>query len=75
MLLANKTAVVTGANRGIGQSIVDLFSKNGANIVACSRLVDDDFLKFIKETEQKYKNKGKTVELKNHIMTSCEISP
>ncbi len=63
MLLANKTAVVTGANRGIGQSIIDLFSKNGANIFACSREVNDKFSQFIKLTEQKYKNKIIPVEL------------
>ena len=63
MLLANKTAVVTGANKGIGQSIVDLFSRNGANIFACSRLVNDDFLKFVNETEQKHKNKIIPIEL------------
>ena len=63
MLLANKTAVVTGANRGIGQSIVDLFSRNGANIFACSRLLNDDFLKFINETEKKHKNKIIPIEL------------
>ena len=63
MLLANKTAVVTGANRGIGQSIIDLFSKNGANIFACSRDVNDKFSQFIKLTEQKYKNKIIPLEL------------
>ena len=63
MLLANKTAVVTGANRGIGQSIIDLFSKNGANIFACSREVSDKFSQFIKLTEQKYKNKIIPLEL------------
>tara|TARA_B100000900_G_scaffold238429_1_gene202548 strand:- start:584 stop:1327 length:744 start_codon:yes stop_codon:yes gene_type:complete len=63
MLLANKTAVVTGANRGIGQSIIDLFSKNGANIFACSREVNDKFSQFIKLTEQKYKNKIIPLEL------------
>ncbi len=63
MLLANKTAVVTGANRGIGQSIIDLFSKNGANIFACSREVNDEFSQFIKLTEQKYKNKIIPIEL------------
>ena len=37
MLLKDKTAVITGCNRGIGLSILEIFSKNGANIVACVR--------------------------------------
>ena len=32
MLLKDKTAVISGSNRGIGKSIVEIFSKNGANI-------------------------------------------
>ena len=37
MLLKNKTAVVTGCNRGIGKEIVKSFSKNGATVLACVR--------------------------------------
>ena len=37
MLLKNKTAVITGSNRGIGKEILRLFSQNGANIFACTR--------------------------------------
>ena len=33
MLLKNKTAVVTGANNGIGKSIVDVFIENGAKVI------------------------------------------
>lgn len=37
MLLKNKLAVVTGANRGIGADILDLFTEHGANVIACAR--------------------------------------
>jgi len=57
MLLKNKTAVITGCNRGIGKSILETFSQNGANIFACSRNISDDFTDKLKELENKYQNK------------------
>lgn len=45
MLLKNKTAVITGCNRGIGLAILELFSKNGANVIACVRKKNDIFEK------------------------------
>jgi|TARA_B110000483_G_C18155873_1_gene527385 3-oxoacyl-[acyl-carrier protein] reductase len=57
MLLKNKTAVITGCNRGIGFSILELFSKNGANIIACVRKYDLELEKKIKTVSSKYKNK------------------
>jgi 3-oxoacyl-[acyl-carrier protein] reductase len=35
--LAGKLAVVTGASRGIGRAIVDLFQREGARVVGCAR--------------------------------------
>ncbi|MBP0600715.1 glucose 1-dehydrogenase [Herbaspirillum sp. LeCh32-8] len=37
MLLTDKTAIVTGANRGIGEAIARIFLANGARVIACVR--------------------------------------
>ncbi len=37
---SNSTAVVTGATRGIGRSIADLFADEGANVAICARNAD-----------------------------------
>jgi len=57
MLLKNKTAVITGCNRGIGLSILEIFSKNGANIIACVRKSNNKFLKYTNKISEKYSNK------------------
>ena len=36
-LLENKTAIVTGGSKGIGFSIAERFSKEGAKVIICSR--------------------------------------
>lgn len=45
LLLEGKTAVITGANGGIGFQIVKLFLESGANIIACTRAPNEDFEK------------------------------
>lgn len=35
--LEGKNALITGCNRGIGHAIMELFMKEGANIIACTR--------------------------------------
>ena len=57
MLIKNKTAVITGSNRGIGKEILSLFSENGADIFACARNIDEDFKLFTKSLEKKFNNK------------------
>jgi 3-oxoacyl-[acyl-carrier protein] reductase len=52
--LANKTAVITGCNRGIGKAILAKFASEGANIVACTRKIDDALSLFYEELEQSY---------------------
>jgi 3-oxoacyl-[acyl-carrier protein] reductase len=39
--LAGKTAVVTGAGRGIGRSIAITFARAGANVAICARSTDE----------------------------------
>ena len=57
MLLKNKTAVITGCNKGIGKKIVEVFSANGATIFACVRNINEEFKDFISETEKNFNNK------------------
>ena len=56
MLLKNKTAVVTGCNRGIGKKILEVFSANGATVFACVRNIDEEFKSFLNKLEQKFNN-------------------
>ena len=55
MLLKGKCAVVTGCNRGIGKSILETFASNGADIWACARSENKDFLLLVNDLESKYK--------------------
>lgn len=57
MLLKDKTAVITGCNRGIGLSILEIFSKNGANVIACVRKENSNFSQQVSEISKKYSNK------------------
>ena len=43
MLLKGKTALITGCLRGIGRDSMDLFARQGANIVACCQYEDVGF--------------------------------
>jgi len=43
MLLEQKTAVITGCNRGIGKATLETFAENGADIFACVREESDEF--------------------------------
>ena len=56
MLLKNKTAVVTGCNRGIGKKILEVFSANGATIFACVRNITEEFKTSIDEIKKKFNN-------------------
>jgi 3-oxoacyl-[acyl-carrier protein] reductase len=43
MLLEQKTAVISGCNRGIGKATLETFAENGADIFACVRKESDEF--------------------------------
>lgn len=47
-MLKGKTALITGANGGIGRSIVNLFLKNNANVICLIRKSDKQFNKYVK---------------------------
>jgi len=54
MLLKNKTALITGSNRGIGLAILKSFAKNGCNIYAHSRNQTDDFNSLISSISKEF---------------------
>ena len=56
MILKNKLALITGANRGIGLSILKKFSENGADVIACARRKNVKFEQLILDISKKYKN-------------------
>jgi len=50
-LLTGKTAVITGASRGIGKAIALLFAREGAEIAITNVTDDDEFRNAVKEIE------------------------
>ncbi len=57
MILKNKLALITGANGGIGLSILKKFSENGADVIACVRSKNEKFEQLIFDISKKHKNK------------------
>lgn len=49
LMLENKIAVVTGANRGIGLAIAKTFAAQGARVLACMRKISEEALAEIAE--------------------------
>lgn len=54
-MLLNKTALITGCNRGIGKAILEKFIDNNANIICAVRNIDRGFLDYI-DNQKKVKN-------------------
>ena len=73
--LKNKKTIITGANGGIGQALVKIFSEHGSDIVACVRKKNEDFNKKVDEIKNKSKNNISIYEfdLSNSIETEKEI--
>ena len=75
-LLEGKNAIITGANRGIGQEILIAFASEGCNIWACARKQNTEFEEKIKRiAEEKevdirplYFDMRNPAEMKNAIM-------
>ena len=63
MLLKNKTALITGCNRGIGKKTLEVFSDHGANVIACVRKIDNEFKKFIHGLSKKNENEIIPIEI------------
>ena len=53
-MLKNKTAIITGANRGIGFATVKIFAENHANIYACAREKNQAFENTLLELSKEY---------------------
>jgi 3-oxoacyl-[acyl-carrier protein] reductase len=52
--LLNKTALITGSNRGIGFSIMETFARQGCNVLAHARKKNDAFEKKIDDFSSKH---------------------
>ena len=58
-LLEGKTAIITGAARGIGRAVALNFAKNGANVAFTDMAIDDNVKQLEKElAELGVKGKG-----------------
>ena len=51
-MLRNKTAVITGCNRGIGKEILKGYVKNGAKVFAIVRKESKDFSVYCEELQE-----------------------
>jgi 3-oxoacyl-[acyl-carrier protein] reductase len=54
LLLHEKTAIITGTNRGIGLAALETFAANGAKVYAHARRETNEFLTLIKDISRMY---------------------
>ena len=82
-MLKNKLALITGANSGIGLSVLKKFSENGADVIACTRSQNEKFDQLISDISKKYNNEitpvyfdlSKESEIEEAIKKINSISP
>ena len=53
-MIKDKTALITGTNRGIGSALLEVFAAQGANVWACARREDETFLQRCAALSAKY---------------------
>ncbi len=53
-MVEDKTAVITGCNRGIGKAILETFARNGADVFAIIRRENEEFEKYCQKLMTKY---------------------
>ena len=61
MILEEKNIILTGSNRGLGRAMLETFAKNGSNVFACVRKIDEKFLNDCTELENRYGVKIKPI--------------
>ena len=61
-LADGKVVMITGAARGIGKGIANVFGKNGAHVVVCD-IKDDDSKRVVHAAEEQHGKKGLAVHL------------
>lgn len=71
-LLENKTAVITGAARGIGRAIAEKFASNGANVAITDLNINEEVEKFIDEIQKKYNIKAKAYAFDVSDLNACQ---
>ena len=71
MILKNKTALITGSNRGIGFSLLEKFASEGCNVYAHSRKPNSEFEKKAEKISSKYNVEIKYVHF--DLLNSAEI--
>jgi 3-oxoacyl-[acyl-carrier protein] reductase len=54
MMLKRKTAVITGANRGIGRTVLETFAANGCRVFACVRTLSPETQADLEALQTKY---------------------
>lgn len=72
MLLQGKTAIITGATRGIGKGIAEVFAQHGCNIAFTFASSVEKALAFEKELSEKYQIKAKGYQSDAADFAACE---